>query len=346
MVLADLSELSGVPVREERRHVLRALGALLIVVAVGTAGFVAIEGWTPWRALYFTLITITTVGYGDEGIGEGGKLFAAVLLVVGIAIASYALAMAMRTTIANQLAWKKRMLKHVGRLKGHTVLLGFSRMGRAVARGLAREGAAFVVVTGDDDQMRDACEQGYLVVEGSPASDETLLRAGVQCASHVVCVLANEPEAIVATLSARELAPNVILLARAETEEGERKLLLAGADRIIATYRAGGREILDAVLRPHVADFLAHVKVGGRDVALHEVEVVEGSPLVGKTLEVYGRSEGSRLVFVALRRPGKGLYMPPKGGLRLLAGDVLIVAGDAEQVARMHLRGGVRPRAA
>jgi len=333
------SATSGFPFAsaEARRHqTAKALCALVGVILVGTLGFVIIEEWSVWRSLYFTLITITTVGYGDEGISENGEKFASLLLIGGIAVASYCLAVVVQAAVANQLAWRRRMQKRIDRLRNHVIVCGYGRMGQTVCAELAGAGIAFVVVERDAEQFQKACEDGCLVVEGSAGEDETLLAAGVERAHHIVATVNAEAENVVITLSARVLAPEIQIIARAEGDEEVRKLVRAGSNRTVSPYRSGGVEIADLITRPMVADFLAHSSMSGGSVALAEVRIREGSSLVGRTLADYGRAEGSRVSFVALEHAGEGVKIPPGGSETFAPGDRLMVAGDPGQIAKMQ----------
>ena len=331
-------DLSTVPGYEKNRQLAYALILLSCVILGGTIGFVLIEGWDFWRALFFTLITITTVGYGDEGISDDGKKFATLLLVGGIGIASYTFALIVQTAVTHQFAWRKRMQKRINRLSGHTILCGFGRMGRIVAKHLSTAGTPFVIVERDPESYQLACEMGYMSVHGSAGDDETLIRAGIEWASHVISVVSSEAESVVITLSARELRDDVTIVTRAEREEGVRKLYLAGANRIVSPYQSGGADIANQVTAPGVADFLTRTSRAGSDVALADVQIDDGSILVGKTLASYGRREGTKISFVSLEREGCQSLFPPSGNERLAAGDHLIVAGDPDQIARMRER--------
>ena len=165
----------ALPAHEQHRQLMRAVFLLALVVLCGTLGFMHIEAWEPWRALYFTVVTITTVGYGDEGISEPGKMFAALLLIGGIGIASYSFAMIVQTAITSQLAWRKRMQKRIYRLTGHTIVCGFGRMGLTVCKQLAAVGVPFAIIERDEDPFHAACEMGFMAVQGSASEDDTLV---------------------------------------------------------------------------------------------------------------------------------------------------------------------------
>ena len=339
-------EPSLIPESQRRRHLTQALLMLACVTFGGTAGFVIIEEWSFWRALFFTLITITTVGYGDEGISETGKKFATLLLVGGIGVASYTFALVVQTAVASQFAWRKGMQKRIDQLRQHAIVCGFGRMGRTLCARLRKLGVPFVVIERDQERFHQACDEGYPALEGSGSDDETLELAGIQRATHLVNLISSAAESIVVTLSARQLCSALTIITRAEREEDVRKLKLAGATRIISPYRSGGVEVANLITRPHVADFLARSSVDDSDVALADVEVAAGSTLVGRSLSDYGREEASRISFVALGREGEAVRIPPRGKEVLEAGDRLIIAGDPEQIARMREHGRAPTRAA
>ena len=136
----------------ERRRLVRAVLALVLVLSFGTAGFVLIEGWEPWKALYFTLITITTVGYGDEGVSEVGKRFTTILLLGGIATATYAFGQIVQAAVNYQLAWRRRMHQAIEKLNGHYIICGLGSVGRAVCDRLSAEGKPFVVIEADEER--------------------------------------------------------------------------------------------------------------------------------------------------------------------------------------------------
>ncbi len=319
----------------EQRKLWQAFLLVLVVTVSGTIGFSEIEGWDLWKAFYFTLTTITTVGYGDEGLSDPGKQFATFLLIGGVTSASYALAILIQYSVASQFAWRKNMNKRIRQLKNHTIICGFGRLGSSVAEKLAATNSPFVVVEQDEERFMRALDLGYLAMQGQATEDQALLQAGLERASHVVAAVPGFAENIVITMDARELNPNVILIARAERDEDVRRLERAGAQRVLCPYKSGGRETFEFITRPGVADFLAEARMGGGGVALAQIRVQSGAQLEGIRLGEYGREKGDRLSFVAFERTGEEVKIPPGGTTELSAGDTLIVAGDPDQIAKM-----------
>lgn len=327
---------------DSRNHVRRATNSILrlvAVVAIGTVGFSLIEGWPAWKSAYFTLVTITTVGYGDEGISDRGAQFATLLLVFGIATVSHAFATLVQLMVSNDFAWRKRMLKSIDKLRGHTIVCGFGRMGRAICSELSEAGIPFCIVDPASDRVAEACEAGYLAIEGNGMEDEVLQSAGIENAAHVVAMGSPEENNIVISLTARELSPTVKIISRAASPRDRRKLERAGADKVISPMHSGGVHVATMIARPRVAELLSTMENDRADIALAEVQVVEGSSIIGSKLADYGRETARNVCFVALDRPGQDLQIPPKGSIVVEPEDVIIVAGDPEQIATMREHG-------
>ena len=314
----------------------RALALLATVTLAGTLGFVQIEGWPLWKGFYFTLVTITTVGYSDEGISEAGQKFATFLLIGGVASASYAFATLVQTSVANQLNWRSKMEKQVRRLRNHTIVCGFGRMGRSVCEKLAAQGETFVVIEREPHRFREATRLGFLAVEGNASEDAVLESAGVASATHIVAAVDSIAENIVISMGSHDQNPGIHVIARAERDEDIKKLERAGVNRVLCPFQVGGRETVDFILRPHVADFLAQATMGQSDIALADVRIAPGSPLIGTSLRDYGSRTATRISYVALNGPeGSTPQLPPPGSHVLEEGDHLIVAGDPDQIAEM-----------
>jgi len=253
------------------RKLIRSFWALFGVVIVGSVGFVFVEGWSFWCGLYFTLVTITTVGYSDEGISEAGRIYAVFLLTGGIGVVSYTFALFIQSAVTDQLVWGARMQKRIDRLENHSVICGFGRMGKTICDQLILANKPFVVIDRKPEGFRHAHELGLLAIEGMAAEDDVLLQAGIKRAAHLVSAADSEAENIVITLTARDLQSDIRISARAERDEDGRKLRRAGADRIMDPLQSGGIEVANAIFRPKVVDFFAHSQQTENHFVLSEV---------------------------------------------------------------------------
>ena len=314
---------------------IRAVILVFLVTLAGTLGFRAIENWPFWKAFYFTIVTITTVGYGDEGLSETGQKFATLLLIIGVSSASYTFAMIVQTSVASQFAWRKRMNKAIARLRNHTIVCGFGRLGESVCEHLHERKTPFVVIERDAERFAHAVNLGYLAIEDIASENDSIMAAGLEHASHVVAAVDSYAENVVIAMEARELNPEVTVIARAEREENVRKLERAGVSRVLCPFQSGGRETADYITQPRVANFLAQTTVGGGGVVLADILVEHGSKLAGMRLGEFGSSHGSKISFVALNRDDEPALIPPRGDTLLEVGDHLIVAGDPDQIAKM-----------
>ncbi len=308
---------------------------LIGLVVTSTVVLMWIETWSFFDALYFTLITITTVGYDDQGLSGQGRWMAGLLMTCGIATLSYVLALMVHATQMTELRRRKRMQQRIDGLEKHTIVCGFGRMAAPLCRALEETGSPFVVIEARDDGFERARELGYAVLRGSATEDATLRAAGIDRADWLLAGLDDASDNIVTVLSARALSAEISIIARSEQAEDERKLERAGATQVIHPYEIGGLEVAHRILRPDGERMLrGFVQVDG-DLMITEVEVQPDSALDGVRLSEYGRAM-TGVSFIALRRPGKTALLQPRGDTELGAGDVLIVAGEPAQLHGMR----------
>lgn len=324
--------------RDERRRLRIAIGLCFGVLVAGTLGMHWIEGWGLWEAFYFTVITVTTVGYGDHGASEPGQQYATVLMLVGIGSVSYTFAAVVQGMVAYQLAWRRRMQQRIDGMDGHIVLCGYGRIGKTIANELRAADRAFVVVDLGDEPVREAIEDGAVVLQGDATHEKVLVTAGLARSTHLVVAIERSSDGVVTALTARGLCPKITIIASADSDGERRQFELAGVDRTVEPFTLGGIEVAQRILRPKVADFLAHGS-SDTDLAVAEVEVQENSPLIGRELRELGSKYYEHVSFVRFERPGETVLTPPRGTQILAAGDDLIVAGDPDQVAAMHAAG-------
>jgi voltage-gated potassium channel len=313
-----------------------ALGALIVG---GTVAYVVLEDLSVVDALYLTVVTISTVGYGDVAPRTAsGRLFTVALILTGAGTALYLLTELAELVVDGRLRdlfGRTAMHRDLAQMRDHVIVCGFGRFGRAVVEELQRSRAALVIVDSDAAKSDDLGRSAAPHVIGSALADEVLDEAGIGRARAIVVATPSDSDNVFITLSARERNPKIRIHARAETEAGARRLRLAGADQVISAYQSGGARIAASILRPAVVDFLEISSVGGEeDVALEEVQVSEHCALIGTTVAVI-EHDRPRLRVVALKRGGERLRITPDGATTIAGGDYLVVVGDRESLSQL-----------
>ncbi len=325
----------------EAMTVLRCAAALFGVIAFGTIGFCLFEPkWDVWESLYFTLITITTVGYGDEGISAGGKTFAGLLLVIGIGTATYAMSQLVQAAATIHLSWKERMRSRIERIANHVVVCGFGRMGKFICRRLADAGAMFVVVEQDQTECQAAIEQGYLVMQGDASEDDVLRKASIKRARAVVCVLDSDAENTFVALSAHDLNSEAFVISRAESNESVRNLERAGAALVVSPHVTAGESISSALLQRTNSEDSSEVS-GDLEFRLHKVLVDSDSTLLGKTLVELRCDYHSLVVLAIVDREGK-TTLQPELSTTLRRGDIALAAATSKDVNQLRKTANLR----
>src|SRR5580658_7108670 len=221
-----------------RRRLLLIASAMVATLAVGTAGFVWIEHYPVFDAFYMTLITVTTVGYGEvHPLSQAGRLFNSFVILFGVVIMLLAIGAMTQTIIdleLNQFFGKRRIKNMIDKLEGHVILCGYGRVGRGAAEELTRSGATFVVVDNDEDRVERAMKAGVLAVLADASRDETLRGVGIARAQGLIATLASDADNLFLILSAKSLNAKLRLSARVSEESSEQKMRRAGADYVFA----------------------------------------------------------------------------------------------------------------
>ena len=323
-----------------RHHIRRWVLIVVGVIAVGTAGYMAITGWPFDDALYMTVITMTTVGFREvRALDDVGRAWTMLLSIAGVAIIFGSigiLAELILTEAASGRRERRRMAHAVGSLSGHYVLCGYGRVGTTVAQELKHAGVPFVIIDTNPASLATAIEDGFLVVEGDATRDEILREAGVERAIGLITTVDSDANNVYVTLSARAMNPKLFIVARANQDGSEAKLLQAGADRAVSPYTRAGRQIAGLATRPRVADFIDYALSHGElAFSMEEVEVAADGPLAGRTI---GSLVAEGIHPLAVFR-GSGAYEPnPPADRVLQPGDGLIVSGASDTLRRLRER--------
>ncbi|HEY9610381.1 potassium channel family protein [Allocoleopsis sp.] len=316
--------------------------ALLGVAGFGTLWYRLVEGWSWSDAGYMTVITLATVGYGETNpLGERGRLFTIALILMGVITIGYIVNRFTEALIQGyfqegiRLRQRRRL---IDTLNDHYILCGFGRTGRQIALEFKSEGIPFVTIDSQIEQIEEAQDLGYVALQGDATLDDTLFKVGIERATCLVSALPSDAENLYTVLSAKTLNPKIRAIARASTEEAVQKLQRAGADAVVSPYITGGKRMAAAALRPQVLDFMDGILTGSDRAFYMEEFLLDPltSPMVGQTLrEARLRSQCGALV-LAIRRVDGSLIAGPTADTQLLAQDVLICLGTAEQLRQLN----------
>ncbi|MBT3337855.1 MAG: potassium channel protein [Anaerolineae bacterium] len=328
-----------VRVNFQNRFVL-AFVIFLVLILVGTSGYRWLEGMSFIDALYMTVITISTVGYGEvRTLSEMGRIFTIFLILGGGGVVGFALTVGVDYIMSGK--WqgyreKRRHARMLSELNNHVIICGFGRVGKNVTDELKAEGVPFIVIDIDPEEATQAEEHGCLAVTGNAANETVLHEVGINKARALVAAVNSDAENVFITLTARSLQPELYIVARANYEDSTPKLLRAGANHTIMPYHISGKRIAATLMRPSVADFLdGVVHVGGLEMLLEEVHIESGSEFAGKTV-AETQIRGQLGITILACRAQDGDFDTRVGPKTILQpGGVLIVLGTREQLNEM-----------
>lgn len=318
--------------------------ALGTVYLLGTLGYVLIEGWSVFDALYMTTITLATVGYGEtHALSNAGRAFTMTLILGGLGVAAYSISALTALLIEGDLSQafrRRRMETRVKALEGHYIVCGAGHTGQTIIEELAKTRRPFVVVEKDPERAERWLAEKYLVVQGDSLEDETLEKAGVQRARGLFCALGEDSRNAFLVISARGLNGKLRIISEVEDVDVREKLMRSGADSVVSSGHIGGLRLVSEMVRPVAVGFLDSMIRDRTSVyRFEEVEVPAGSSLVGSpTSEVKGAEGGAALV-VAIKDPGQAKYeINPPPDRPLKAGEVLVLLGSIDEVRRLRER--------
>ena len=316
---------------------------LLSILLFGTLGYMGIEGSTFLDGLYMTVITITTVGYGEVvPLGPIGKIFTMGLVLLGVSYVLYVFGKITETVVEGGLQkafGRINMDKRLAKIKDHYIVCGYGRIGKVICQSLQDDHREFVVVENNPEEIKAISALGYLFVEGEASDDEVLIRAGIKHAKGLIAVVSSDAENVYITMSAKDLNHDLFVMGRSSGKKGaDTKLLRAGADKVISPYYIGARQMANMVLRPTVIDFLdLTVHAGSLGLRLEELEVPESATFVNMTLMDSGIRKKYDLIVVVIKRKGENeMLFNPSHLTAIKAGDIIIVLGEYDSIKRLE----------
>ena len=325
--------------RSLKKKLILAAILIVLVISFGTIGYMSIEEWGFLDALYMTVITLTTVGYEEiHKLSTGGRIFTIILAITGVGTVLYTLGIGAQFVLEGeiqQIFRRKRLEKNLDELKDHYIICGHGRIGKIIAKELRTKYLDIVVI----EKYREALNgtDDFLVIEGDATKDEILRRARIDRARCLISVLPTDAENLFVVLSAREISPNLIIVARAGEEGSENKLIRAGADKAVSPYYIGGIRIAQTVLKPAVIDFIEFAtKSGNIELQMEEIPIREGSKLAGLTLDQCGIGRELGVIIVAIKLSTGEMKFNPTSRTEIQAGDTFIAVGEIAKLKELE----------
>ena len=325
------------------RKLLFSILMLLVVVLFGIFGYTWIEGWDLLDSLYMTIITLSTVGYGEvREIGPGGRVFTVLLIVFGLFTITYIVGLVAETLVAGEIRsvlGRRKVSKKIKSLRDHYIICGYGRIGSIICKGLTRKAIPLMVIEKDEHVQEQLEEDKILYLDGDATHEETLLEVGIEKAKGLVSVVSSDAENVYICLTARGLSPRLYILSRAEDEASERKLLRAGANKVILPYILGGRRMVQAIIRPTVSDFLeSAVHDQSFELAIEEITVGEDSRLANQSLVDSGIRQEMDVIIIGIKQKAGTMIFNPSSQTKIQSDDILIAMGrnkDLETLRRV-----------
>ena len=325
----------------KNRHLILSIILLLAILIVGTAGYMIIEDWRFLDALYMTIITISTVGYREiNQIGDPGRVFTILLVVVGVGFSLYVAAAVVQFMVEGRmriLLGRRRLDQKINLLKNHYIVCGYGRIGRVICHNLKRKPLDVVAIDKSPELIPVMDADDILYVSGDAADEASLIKAGIKRAKGLVAALATDTDNVFLVLSARQLAPELTIIARASKEAVKSKLQAAGADSVESPYEMGAVSMAHHIIRPTVTNFLdlafAHRR---KDIQMEEIPVSQSSELVNVPLKDSGIRQNFNLIIIAIKKPDGNMLFNPSFEAAIMPDDTVIAVGELENLQKLE----------
>ncbi len=326
-----------------RRRLLRIAIGIVFTLLAGTVGFTLVEHWSLFDSFYMTLITITTVGYQEvHTLSRAGRIFNSFLIFFGVSAMFFAIGGMTQIIIElelNQYFGKRRVRTMIENLSKHYIICGYGRVGRGAASALQKAGVPFVIIDKSEDKVERAIHDGMLGVLADANSDDTLREVGLMRSIGLIATLSTDADNLFLVISARTMNPDLKISARIAEMTSADKFRRAGAEHVFAPYDMTGNRMAEALIRPHVYEFIDFTTRPGElglNVSLEQFPVPENSDLVGQSLRHLQLRRELGVIVLAIRKPDGNMLFNPPAEAEICGGDCLIVMGGQDDLRKLN----------
>lgn len=320
----------------------KTLFLVVTILSIGTIGYMLLSQYSFVDALYMTVITVTTVGFGElRPFSPEEKVFTIFLILTSITVFGYAVSAFSEYLVSGRLFehFKQRKVKkQITNLKGHTIVCGYGRNGRQAILKLKNYNKKFVVVEQNKERTETLDAQGILNINGDATLDETLVRAGIENASNLITALPSDANNLFVVLTASQLNKKCKIISRASNESSYSKLKIAGASNIIMPDKLGGDHMASLVVTPDVIEFVDRLTIEGETTANLEEIAVDDLPkmYINKTILDLDLRKETGCTVIGFIKPNKEYIINPEADCILIEGSRLIVLGRPEQIIKLR----------
>lgn len=326
---------------ERKSHFTFSLILTAALVLIGTSGYMIIEGWPVSDAIYMTIITLATVGYGEVHQVSGvGRIFTIFLIVAGVGYFMYVVGLLVQFLVEDRIRvilGRRKLDKQIAKLTEHYIICGYGRIGRVLARYLTERYLNVVIIEKNESRQAAMDEDGVLYLIGEATDESLLLRAGIKDAKGLITAVATDADNVFLTLIAKQLNPGLFIVARAIQNTAKRTIQAAGANKVISPYDLGARRMAHAILRPTVIKFLELAFTDeNTDVQVEEIRVRSTSRLLNVALKDAGIRQQLDLIILTIKKADDTMIFNPKADTRIETDDTLVVVGRAKSVSQLE----------
>jgi len=322
-----------------RRKLLQIFGVLVLVVSMGVLGYHFIEVWHFFDALYMTVITLATVGYGETyPLSTAGRVFTMFLIFGGMGIILYGVTEITSFVVEGEMTGilrRRRMTKSIEKLSNHYILCGGGDIGIYVLEELVRTKRSVVVVERDPQKARQMVEQNILVVEGDATRDETLEAAGIQRAAGLISALATDQDNLFVVISARGLNPRLRIISKIDDSKSRDKFIRGGASGVVSANFIGGLRLASEMIRPETVNFLDSMLRDNSALRVEDVTISGKSHYVGRPLEAVDVLAKANVLLVSIKQ-ADGFHFHPPLSTVIHPNDTLVLIGNPDQLAAIR----------
>ncbi len=307
------------------------------LIGGGTVGYMIIEKWSFFDAFYMTIITIATVGYSEvHDVSMPGRIYTVILIFLGVGYFLYVAGGIIQFLVEGRIRLvmgRRKLDSQINKLNDHFIICGYGRIGRVLSQFLIEKYVNVVVIERDERRVGKMDDDGVLYLIGEANDEKTLKRAGIHRAKGLVTAVATDADNVFLVLIAKEMNPDLFIVARASQNATKKTLQAAGADKVISPYDLGARRMAHAILRPTVIKFLEMAFADDRvDIQVEEIKIRSTSTLVGKSMIESPIRKDFDLIIIVIRKQDDQMVFNPKADTIIEEGDVMVVVGSAKNI--------------